>query len=62
MKKLITIDAGHGGTDPGAVGNSLQEKNIVLNLALKLGKLLSSIGLDVFYTRNIDIKVELAKE
>ena len=60
MNKLITIDAGHGGNDPGAVGNGLQEKNIVLNLALRLGKLLSSRGIEVFYTRNIDIKVELA--
>mgnify|MGYP000122744771 CR=1 FL=1 len=29
----VFIDAGHGGTDPGAVGNGLNEKNVVLNIA-----------------------------
>jgi N-acetylmuramoyl-L-alanine amidase len=36
----IVIDAGHGGTDPGGVGNSLQEKNIVLDVALRFRDLL----------------------
>ncbi len=35
----VVIDAGHGGKDPGAIGlNDVQEKDVVLDLALKLGK------------------------
>ncbi|KNF09293.1 N-acetylmuramoyl-L-alanine amidase [Gottschalkia purinilytica] len=33
--KLIVIDPGHGGTDSGAVGNGLKEKDVVLSIALK---------------------------
>lgn len=39
MKKIF-IDPGHGGSDPGAVGNGLQEKDLTLNIALKLRDLL----------------------
>ncbi|MBQ3674552.1 MAG: N-acetylmuramoyl-L-alanine amidase, partial [Campylobacter sp.] len=37
---MIVIDPGHGGKDPGALGNGLKEKTIVLNTAKKLGELL----------------------
>lgn len=40
MKKIF-IDPGHGGTDPGAVGNGLQEKDITLSIALQLKKVLT---------------------
>lgn len=33
MSKLVVIDAGHGGKDPGAVGNSLKEKDLTLTIA-----------------------------
>ena len=35
---VVVIDPGHGGHDPGAVGKISKEKNINLNVALKLGK------------------------
>lgn len=49
--KRVIIDAGHGGSNPGAVFNGRREKDDVLNLALAVGKLLSQSGVDVTYTR-----------
>jgi len=61
--KTIVIDAGHGGKDPGAVGNNLKEKDITLSVALKLGELIKKHFNDVkvVYTRNTDEFVELFK-
>lgn len=61
--KTIVIDAGHGGKDPGAVGNNLKEKDITLSVALKLGELITKHFKDVkvVYTRNNDEFVELFK-
>ena len=39
---VVVIDAGHGGHDPGAIGKISKEKNINLNVALKLGNLIRS--------------------
>jgi len=51
----IVIDAGHGGYDSGAVDPSgIKEKNIALQIALKLGKILQSQGYKVIYTRTSD--------
>ena len=36
----VVIDAGHGGTDPGNIGNGYREKNIALKISLKVGKIL----------------------
>lgn len=36
----IFIDPGHGGTDPGAVGNGLQERNVNLQIALRVRDIL----------------------
>lgn len=55
----IVIDPGHGGKDPGAVGNGLQEKNIVLTLALRIGQLLAARGAEVIFTRQTDVFLEL---
>lgn len=53
------IDAGHGGTDPGAVGNALREKDLTLTLALRIGALLAERGAHVCFTRTTDVFVAL---
>jgi len=55
----LCIDAGHGGKSPGAVGKYSQEKNITLNLALKLQEKLERSGIQVIMTRIDDIYLEL---
>jgi N-acetylmuramoyl-L-alanine amidase len=60
----IVLDPGHGGKDPGAIGVSgIKEKNIVLGVALKLGKMISDRmpGVRVEYTRKDDTFVPLDK-
>ncbi len=52
---LIALDAGHGGSDPGAVYNGRQEKDDNLRLAMAVGKILQDKGVDVVYTRENDI-------
>ena len=42
---IVVIDPGHGGRDPGAIGKRGKEKNINLNVALKLGKLIRNWNL-----------------
>lgn len=59
VMKLI-IDAGHGGTDPGAVGpTGLKEKDITLKLAAKVGDILKNQGVSIGQTRTTDVFVEL---
>ena len=60
---IIVIDPGHGGKDSGAIGRRGQEKNIVLAISLKLGKLIEENLKDVkvIYTRKTDVFVELNK-
>lgn len=58
--RTIMIDAGHGGKDPGAVGNGLRESTITLDLAQKLGEELKKKGFTVLYTRDSNRFVELA--
>ena len=57
----ICIDAGHGGKDPGALGFFSKEKNISLDVALELGRLIEQNckGTKVVYTRKTDVFVEL---
>ncbi|MBO7369981.1 MAG: N-acetylmuramoyl-L-alanine amidase, partial [Campylobacter sp.] len=57
--KIIVIDPGHGGKDPGALGNGFKEKAIVLNTAKKLGELLKKRGYKVHYTRSGDSFINL---
>ena len=57
--KLIVIDPGHGGSDSGAVGNGLKEKNVVLATSKKLGVLLTKRGYKVLYTRSTDVFINL---
>lgn len=57
----IVLDAGHGGHDPGSSGpNGLVEKDLVLDVTLRLGRLLEEkMGADVVYTRKDDTFVRL---
>jgi len=57
----IVIDAGHGGHDTGTIGpNGLQEKDLVLDVSLRLGRLLESkLGAEVIYTRDDDTFIPL---
>jgi N-acetylmuramoyl-L-alanine amidase len=59
--QVVVIDPGHGGKDPGAVGNIIKEKDVVLDIALKLGKYIEENFDDVkvIYTRKTDVFVEL---
>ncbi|MBQ3989386.1 MAG: N-acetylmuramoyl-L-alanine amidase, partial [Bacteroidales bacterium] len=58
---VVVIDPGHGGKDPGAVGKTAKEKDIVLSVALKLGNLIKKNypNVKVLYTRDKDVFVEL---
>ena len=60
-KFTVVIDPGHGGKDPGAVGSSSREKDIVLSVGLKLGKLIEDNypDVNVIYTRRNDRFVAL---
>ena len=57
----IVIDAGHGGHDTGTIGpNGLLEKDVVLDVARRLGRLLESrLGAEVIYTRRDDTFIPL---
>ncbi|MEI3413495.1 MAG: N-acetylmuramoyl-L-alanine amidase [Blautia sp.] len=54
MATSIMIDAGHGGTDPGAVYKGRREKDENLSLAMAVGKILKENGINVLYTRTED--------
>ncbi|SFL85123.1 N-acetylmuramoyl-L-alanine amidase [Salibacterium qingdaonense] len=58
--KTIVIDAGHGDHDPGAQGNGLIEKNIVLDVALRVQSKLENEGVNVVMTRDDDTFVSLS--
>ena len=51
---MIIVDAGHGGNDPGAVGNGLQEKDLNLRVAEYMFKRLTDLGIPAVITRNTD--------
>jgi N-acetylmuramoyl-L-alanine amidase len=57
----VVIDAGHGGHDTGTIGpNGLMEKDLVLDVALRLGKLINKrLGATVVYTRSDDTFIAL---
>lgn len=59
LGKIIYIDPGHGGTDPGAIYKDIYESNINLNISKKLYNLLLSKGAIVYLTRdgNYDLSV-----
>lgn len=56
----VVIDAGHGGKDPGAIGKTgVKEKNVNLDIARRLSRILESDGLKAVMTRNADTFVSL---
>ncbi|WP_458701212.1 N-acetylmuramoyl-L-alanine amidase [Sulfurospirillum sp. 1307] len=58
--KTIVIDAGHGGHDSGAIGSKREyEKNAVLQIALRAGKVLKKRGYRVYFTRTRDKFIKL---
>lgn len=59
-KFVVVLDAGHGGHDPGNLGNGYKEKDIALNIVLEIGEALEKIpNVEVIYTRKKDVFVEL---
>lgn len=61
-RHVIVIDAGHGGKDPGCIGNGgVKEKVIVLATARRLKKALESAGFLPYLTRNDDVFLKLAQ-
>ena len=59
--RRIVIDAGHGGHDPGTIGRGgLQEKDLVLDVALRLERLVrQELGAEVVLTRSTDVFIPL---
>lgn len=58
----VLIDPGHGGKDPGALGidKKTQEKDLNLDVALRLNRILNDIGFNTMLTRKDDSYVDLA--
>lgn len=61
-KYTVVLDAGHGGRDPGNIGNGYREKNIVLKVVKEVGKELKKYqDIKVIYTRQKDVLIDLWK-
>ncbi len=59
---VVVLDAGHGGNDPGAIRGSLQEKDIVLDIAREAARLLEQVpGCRVVLTRDRDVFLPLGQ-
>ena len=56
-RKKVFIDPGHGGTDPGAQGNGMDEKDINLDVSLRLEQLLLARGFEVLMSRREDVSL-----
>lgn len=52
--KGVVVDAGHGGEDPGAIGNNLQEKDLTLQAAKYMYQRFKDLGIPVTITRDTD--------
>jgi N-acetylmuramoyl-L-alanine amidase len=55
----VVIDAGHGGHDPGAHGNGINEAELTLDVAVRLRSLLEQSGVEVVMTRDTDVFIPL---
>lgn len=58
--QTVFIDAGHGGRDPGTIHNDVVERELVLDIARRVGRLLAANGLDVVYSRTSNTTVPLS--
>lgn len=60
--RKIVVDAGHGGKDPGTIGKrGLREKDVNLDIAKRLAKLLKADGIEVIMTRSTDNFISLER-
>ena len=58
----VVLDPGHGGKDPGAIGpTGLMEKDVTLDIALRVRRLLVEDGIRVIMTRETDVFIDLAE-
>lgn len=57
--KRVVLDFGHGGMDPGASGPGLNEKDVTLDIGLRLERLLQADGFQVIVTRADDRTIKL---
>ena len=58
MSKKVVIDAGHGGEDPGTLGNGLLEKDLNLEAAQYMYRRLQELGIPSTIVRNSDETLE----
>ncbi len=59
-RRLVIIDPGHGGKDPGAIGlQGLREKDVILPIAQEVANILEKQGIQIIMTRNSDYFVSL---
>jgi len=62
LVRKVVLDPGHGGKDPGAIGpNGLTEKEVNLDVARRLARLLRERGIEVVLTRTSDVFIPLAE-
>ncbi len=57
----VFIDAGHGGSDPGATGNGLKEKDLTLAISEKVQRILQAKGIEVVMRRTTDTYLDFRK-
>src|SRR5690606_25627687 len=55
---FLIIDPGHGGKDPGASGNGIIEKNMILDISLYQYKRFKELGIKVALTRDADVTID----
>ncbi|NLV17566.1 MAG: SH3 domain-containing protein [Syntrophomonadaceae bacterium] len=59
QERIVVLDAGHGGLDPGACGKILKEKDVNLEITRRVGELLKQQGITAVFTRTDDIFLSL---
>ncbi len=60
--KVVVVDPGHGGTDPGVIAHGLSEAEVVWDLARRLEGRLSALGVQAYLTRGLDGEGVVAEE
>ena len=62
MATKIVVDAGHGGSNPGATYQGRRESDDALRLAMAVGQILEENGYDVIYTRTSDVSQSVGQK